>query len=105
LKKATANKKTALRVVREPPDQTQPNLSDDERPGQKLIFMVIAIIFFENFVFYSVLCKCLCGLNVTADDMLEAMMYLVETRKKLGFEKDQRLLTTTTTPKPKVGWK
>lgn len=36
LKKATANKKTALRVVREPPDQSQPNSSDDERPGKEI---------------------------------------------------------------------
>ena len=51
------------------------------------------------------LCKCLCGLNVTAEEMLEAMIYIVESKKKNGFHDEAALTTTTTTPKPAIGWK
>jgi hypothetical protein len=43
-------------------------------------------------------------MNVTAEDMLEAMIYLVESKRKNGFDEDP-ILTTTTTPKPIVGWR
>ena len=64
--------------------------------------LLTCLVYFQE---RPALCKCLCGLNVTAEDMLEAILYVVESKKKLGFEDDLALTTTTTTPRPIVGWR
>jgi hypothetical protein len=51
------------------------------------------------------LCKCLCDLSVTAEDMLEAMLYIVEYKKKNGLSSEAAWLTPKPTPKPPPGWK
>ncbi len=54
--KAIANRRVVLRTILEP--QNQAHRSNDP----------------------EVLCKCLCGMNVNPEDMLSALMYLVEAK-------------------------
>ncbi len=57
-----------------------------------------------------VLCKCMCDLNVTAEEMLTAMQFIVD-RRKDGYEGSSSVATPppiTTTPVPKptpVPWR
>ena len=73
---------------------------------QVLTFSIMLMRLLNAWTFQErpALCKCLCGMNVTAEEMLEAMLYIVES-KKSGFDPEASLTTTTTTPKPIVGWK
>ena len=51
----------------------------------------------------TLLCQCVCDLNVSSADLLEAIKFIAET-KRLGFRPTQPTTPTTPTPTP-VYWK